>query len=260
MKGEVLKTAIEHGHAHGVKVIGHIGAVSYKEAIAMGIDELFHGVLAMPDVIPEDLSPTDYKKVMQHLSEMDATSEEMREIAQLAADHRVVLTPTAGVFEPMEMERNHMAEQQPYFMAKAWEVKLKRIEKPMFPQAPAILDKNKEFIKLAYESGCILTTGTDQVGFGMLPGFALWREMEIFAEAGLEPMAVLKAATINGAYALGWSDLLGSVEPGKLADFVVLDANPLENISHVRQVHRVVKGGVIYEPEKLLKPLVGKYH
>jgi imidazolonepropionase-like amidohydrolase len=153
-----------------------------------------------------------------------------------------------------------MAEQQPYFAPKAWEMLLKRIEKPMFPEAGSILEKNIQFIELAHEAGCILTTGTDQVGFGMLPSFALWREMEIFAEAGLEPIEVLKAATINGAYAIGWSDLLGSVEPGKLADFVVLNANPLENISHVRQVHKVVKGGILYEPETILKTLVGKYH
>jgi imidazolonepropionase-like amidohydrolase len=48
------------------------------------------------------------------------------------------------------------------------------------------------------------------------------------------------------------------VEPGKLADFVILDANPLDNISNVRRVHRVVKGGVVYDPEQLLKPLFGK--
>jgi imidazolonepropionase-like amidohydrolase len=82
--------------------------------------------------------------------------------------------------------------------------------------------------------------------------------MEIFAEAGLTPMDVLKAATWNGAYAVGRTDQLGSVEAGKLADFVILRANPLDNISNVRQVHRVVKGGVVYDPEKLLKPLVGK--
>jgi imidazolonepropionase-like amidohydrolase len=76
--------------------------------------------------------------------------------------------------------------------------------------------------------------------------------------AGLAPMEVLKAAIWNGAYALGRTDQFGSVEPGKLADFVVLDANPLERISNIRRVHRVVKGGVIYDREALLLPLVGK--
>jgi imidazolonepropionase-like amidohydrolase len=118
--------------------------------------------------------------------------------------------------------------------------------------------KNKEFIRSAYDAGCLLSTGTDYVVLTMLPGWSLWREMEIFAEAGLPPMAVLKAATWNGAYAIGRTDQLGSVEAGKLADFVVLDANPLDNISNVRRVHRVVKGGVVYDPEQLLKPLLGK--
>ena len=71
-------------------------------------------------------------------------------------------------------------------------------------------------------------------------------------------MEVLKAATWNGAYALGRTDQFGSVESGKLADFVVLDGNPLERIDNVRRVHRVVKGGVVYDREALLEPLVGK--
>jgi len=260
MKGEVLKTAIEHGHACGVRVIGHVGAVTYREAMAMGIDEIFHGILAMPDIVPEEIDRRDFKKARQLLPDLDMTRSEIMEIVTLAAEHKVVLTPTAGVVEPMEPERNHMEEQEQYFEPEAWEIVLKRMETPAFPGGEAILEKNKQFIKLAYDAGCILTTGTDQVGFGLLPGFSLWREMEILAEAGLEPMDVLKAATWNGAYALGQTDLLGSVEPGKLADFVALDADPLENISHVRRVHKVVKGGVVYDPETLLKPLVGKYH
>ncbi|MBN1224955.1 MAG: amidohydrolase family protein [Candidatus Aminicenantes bacterium] len=260
MKGDVLKAAIEHGHAYGVKVIGHIGAVTYREAIAMGIDELFHGILAMPDILPKDIDQKDFKKVMKILSELDMSGSEMLDILRLAAEHRVVLTPTADVVEPMELARNHMEEQKQFYTPEAWGKLLERIEKPVFPDGEEILSKNKEFIRLAHEAGCILSTGTDQVGFSLLPGFSLWREMEIFAEAGLAPMEVLKAATVNGAYALGRSDLLGSVEPGKLADFVVLDADPLENISHVRRVHMVVKGGVVYEPGKLLTPLIGKYN
>jgi imidazolonepropionase-like amidohydrolase len=129
------------------------------------------------------------------------------------------------------------------------------------PPRPGLgaLKKNMEFIRLAHTAGCILTTGTDLVNFAMLPGFSLWHEMEIFGRAGLPPMDVLKAATVNGAYALGRSDLLGSVEAGKLADFVVLDADPLKTISNIRKVHRVVKDGVIYAPEELLKPLISKF-
>jgi imidazolonepropionase-like amidohydrolase len=82
--------------------------------------------------------------------------------------------------------------------------------------------------------------------------------MDIFAEAGLPPMAILKAATYNGAYAIGRTDQVGAIETGKLADFVVLNANPLDHIGNVRSVYRVVKNGVIYDPEELLKTREGK--
>ena len=153
-----------------------------------------------------------------------------------------------------------MEEQKEYYTPEAFAAIEKRMKKPFMPGGEKILEKNKQFIKMAHRAGCILTTGTDHVGFSLLPGYSLWREMEIFAESGLKPMEVLKTATINGAYALGWSDLLGTVEPGKLADFVILDANPLSNISKVWKVHKVVKNGIIYDPEKLVKPLKGKFH
>jgi enamidase len=263
MKSDVLKTAIEHGHAQGVKVIGHIDAVSYAEAIGMGIDELFHGILAMPDILPEDMrdliKKKEYDNFYKSLAEMVLEETKLNEILKLAAEHKVVLTPTAVVIEPVEMERNHMEEQKKYYTPEAWEKIAEAIENPPSRGNDHILDKNKRFIKMAFDAGCILTTGTDQVGFRILPGFSLWREMEIFSEAGLESMEVLKAATINGAYAIGRSDLLGSMEPGKLADFVILDENPLDDISNVRKVHRIVKGGIIYDKEKLLESLIGKY-
>ena len=119
---------------------------------------------------------------------------------------------------------------------------------PICTNAPQVMAKIKQFIKMAHDAGCILTTGTDQVGFTFLPGFGLWREMEIFAEAGVPPMDVLRAATVNGARAIGRSDLLGSLEAGKLADFVVLDGNPLEDIGRVRSVHGSSREGSSSSP------------
>jgi imidazolonepropionase-like amidohydrolase len=73
-------------------------------------------------------------------------------------------------------------------------------------------------------------------------------------------MEVLRAATYNGAWAIGHTDILGSLDAGRSADLVVLNTNPLDNISNVRSIHRVVKGGTIYSPEDLLKGLKGKIH
>jgi len=172
-----------------------------------------------------------------------------------------VITPTADIVDPLDYDKCHLDEQKKYYTLEALEVLEKRREKALEKKESRekSFAENKKLIKMAHDAGCILTTGTDQVGFSLLPGFSLWREMEIFAEAGLSPMEILKTATINGAFAIGRSDLLGSLQGGMLADFVILDMNPLENISHVRNVFKIVKGGVVYEPEKLLKPLEGKY-
>src|SRR5262245_59920277 len=70
------------------------------------------------------------------------------------------------------------------------------------------LKKDKEFIHRANAAGCLVDTGTDYVLLAMVPGLSLWREMEIFSDAGLPPVAVLKATTWNGAYVVGRSDHL----------------------------------------------------
>ncbi len=76
--------------------------------------------------------------------------------------------------------------------------------------------------------------------------------------AGIPPAAVLKAATINGANALGIGEDLGSIEVGKLADLVVVSGNPVDDIKAARNVQFVIKSGVTYEPESLLKSAEGK--
>lgn len=253
--GELLKEAIDFGHAHGVKVIGHVGAVTWKDAIAMGIDELFHGVLACPDLNP---AKTDQKDSESKYAGMNLQTEESKELLRTAARARVVLTPTADINAVFNESCPDYADQKQYYLPEAWAKLEERRSKPMMPGSDLALKKNMEFIKLAHSLGCILSTGTDRVDFGLLPGFSLWKEMEIFSEAGLSPMDVLKAATCNGAFAIGRSDLLGSLEAGKLADFVILDADPLQTVSNVRKVHRVVKDGVIYVPGDILKPLIGK--
>ncbi len=75
---------------------------------------------------------------------------------------------------------------------------------------------------------------------------------------GLPPVAVLKAATINGASSLNIADQLGSVEVGKLADLSVVKGNPLEDIKTARKVTLVIKAGEVYDPTLLLESAVGK--
>jgi ankyrin repeat protein len=116
-------------------------------------------------------------------------------------------------------------------------------------------------LKSLYEAGGedLLIVGTDEpVYTSMLPGFAFHRELVAMVHAGLPPVTVLKAATINGASALDIADKLGSIEVGKLADLYVARGNPLEDIKTARNVQIIIKAGVVYEPEALLESAVGK--
>lgn len=76
--------------------------------------------------------------------------------------------------------------------------------------------------------------------------------------AGLPPIDVLKAATINGAMALGVADRLGSLESGKSADLLVVKGNPLDDIKTARNIRLVMKAGQIHDPEDLLRSAEGK--
>lgn len=84
-----------------------------------------------------------------------------------------------------------------------------------------------------------------------LLGWAYHEELDLLAEAGLTPMDVLRAATSDAARVLRWSERLGTVERGKIADMVVLDGDPLADVRHTKRVHAVFKGGIRYEAEAL---------
>jgi adenine deaminase len=116
-------------------------------------------------------------------------------------------------------------------------------------------------LKTLFESGGghLLIVGTDEpVYTNLLPGFAYHRELLAMTYAGLPPAAVLKAATINGANALGIQARLGSIEAGKLADLVVVKGDPVEDIKAARNIRFVIKDGVVLDPEELLRSAEGK--
>ncbi len=101
-------------------------------------------------------------------------------------------------------------------------------------------------VRAAHRRGVKLLTGTDRFS-----GAALHWELEYLVDAGLAPLEVLRIATQDAASALGARDELGSIEPGKLADIVLLNADPLEDIRNTQTIWRVLKGGWLFDPEKL---------
>lgn len=107
-------------------------------------------------------------------------------------------------------------------------------------------------LKILQDSSITISAGTDAGNIGTLHGPALFREFQLMAKAGLTPKEILKAATINNARLMGQADNLGTIEEGKLADLLILNSNPLDDIMNTGDLHLLVKGGIVHDPESLL--------
>ena len=105
-------------------------------------------------------------------------------------------------------------------------------------------------IGAAYRLGVRLYAGTD-APFGPVPGASLHRELRSFVDAGIQALQVLRIATQEAALAVGAADHLGTLDAGKLADIVLLDANPLEDIKNTQRIWQVIKGGWVFDPDSL---------
>ena len=102
-------------------------------------------------------------------------------------------------------------------------------------------------MKALYDHGILIVAGTDMG----IPGFSVFREMELYVQAGLTPADALQTATIIPARAMNMDKNYGSVEPGKQADIIIVDGNPFQNISEIRKINTVIKDGKIYDPASL---------
>ena len=114
----------------------------------------------------------------------------------------------------------------------------------------AISEAEAENLRRVAARGITVAAGSDAGNIGTLHGPALHRELELMAEVGLTPHQVITAATLGGARAMGQANELGTVEEGKIADLLILNADPLQDVRNTRAIHRVVKGGEVLDPAK----------
>jgi len=108
---------------------------------------------------------------------------------------------------------------------------------------------SQPFVSKVAAAGGRIVAGTDTPTPGLVPGFSLHRELELLVQAGLSPMQAIQTATKTAAQFLGKTDQIGTLEPGKFADLIIVDGAPQRNITDIRKVHTVLKGGVVFDSE-----------
>jgi imidazolonepropionase-like amidohydrolase len=111
----------------------------------------------------------------------------------------------------------------------------------------AVEQEARQLVRRFGDLGVTLLAGTDLGVITLVPGFALHDELELLVEAGLTPREALAAATINPARVMGLSGTMGAIAPGQVADLLLLDANPLEDIRATRTIRGVMANGRWYD-------------
>ena len=270
VKEPELKAIIQTAKERGLPVGGHIPrSMTMTHAIEMGMTRLEHiritgkEMLSAEEAEKIDPLPVGRREPMLW-QRFDLQSDKMRRLIQLLATSRVFLDPTLVVDEFTEVSSPDAERDDPnnqYLSPGYVEEVVKGFKSPLYTIPPELrvaaaegFHKRQKFVGMCNLAGVRIIAGTDGPGIGRLaPGFGLHRELELLAASGLSPLQALRAATSTAAEALGKEAELGTIERGKLADVLILDADPLAGIPNLRRIHLVVQGGKTYAPEELLR-------
>jgi hypothetical protein len=259
-----LAAAIQQAHAHQAKLTGHLCSVTWKEAIALGIDDFEHGpVFTDTEFVTDkkpDLCPIG-KGGLESWAHLDVNNPQVQELIHSLVSHHVAVTSTLPVFESSVAGRPKLQQRvldamsaesvQSYLTARA------RVA--MDSPIAALMRKEMDFEVAFVRAGGLLLAGPDPTGNGgVLPGFGDQREIELLVEAGVTPVEAIKIATANGAVYLGQQDRIGSIAPGKQADLVLIKGDPSKSIDEIENVETVFKAGIGYDSAKLIESVRGQ--
>ncbi|HLE85985.1 MAG TPA: amidohydrolase family protein [Thermoanaerobaculia bacterium] len=250
-------------HERGMRLSGHVPqGLTAAEAVELGFDELQHANFLFlnfwGDAGIDTRTPARFTEVAARGAGLDLGSPEVAAFVRLLAERKIEVDPTLAVFEGMLTGRP--GEVSPGFrtVADRFPAQVRRgflgggLQPPegMDETYRESFDRMVEIVGVLYRAGVPLLAGTDA-----LAGFALHRELELYVEAGIPAPAVLRIATLGAAEVTGRAETLGSIEPGKLADLIVVAGDPAQDISDIRKVELTIKGGTLYESAELYQAL-----
>jgi Amidohydrolase family len=242
-----------------MRVSGHVPAfMRSEEAIRAGYDEIQHinQLMLTFFVGPKDDTRTlaRFYLLAENAHALDLSSQRVTDLVSLMKERGTVLDTTLTAFEGNftqvqgEMNPSYaaVADHVPVAVRRNWLVNSMNLTAKNAATYRASYDKMVQFVGQLYRAGVPLEAGTDSIA-----GFTLHRELELYVRAGISPAEALRIATWNGARFTGRLAELGSVEPHKRADLILIDGDPTRNISDIRRVSLVMKDGVVYFPAEV---------
>lgn len=231
LPGSLQRVAAEEARQHGLPIVGHgLSLEEIVKSVVLGFTSLEHG--------PNSL----YEDVRSMLAQAGTRSDPTLSIM---GGHTLLMRR-----EPERLEDAKLRTFTPESAIRAAK------SGGLFGRMPADTmnarwQNRLATLRMAHRHGIRLNLGTDSLMPGTFFGASLHWELEHFVESGLSPLEVLRLATLEAAAAVGAEEQLGSLTPGKLADVVLLEANPLDKIRNTQSIWRVVKDGWIFDPSAL---------
>jgi imidazolonepropionase-like amidohydrolase len=246
VKPQTLKVICDEAHRLGMTVTGHVPAgMNALQAVEAGMDGIAHVNFVLTGFYP------DRDRNSPPLS-IDFNTPSVKHALQFFKEHDTVIDPTLAVFELMLRPMNKPIASFEPGMSKAPPELLVQLNKKGEAEIPAealamLTDVLGKVVGGLHRAGVPIVAGTD-VG---VPGHTLHRELELYVKAGLTPLEAIQAATIVPARVMKLENEVGTIEAGKRADLIILDANPLENISNIRKASFVMARGRLFDCAKL---------
>ncbi len=267
MDSALLGAALDEARTFNLKVTGHLGLTDALTAAALGLRTMEH-LSGVPEATRggrETLMAahrrgffSGWTAFARSWATLDST--ELARVAEGLAERQVVLVPTLVLHETLSRLGDSALYQDPALKAVParaiadWNTPdmIRRAgwgqgDFEAFARSLPAMDR---FIRVFRAAGGIVAVGTDAVNQQLIPGESTHREMELLVRAGLAPEDALLAATRNGALLIG-ADSIGTIAPGRVADLVVLNADPLSNIRNTKNIDRVMARGVFVPVDSL---------
>lgn len=262
-----LKAAIDAAHAHHDKITGHLCSVTFREAAGLGIDNLEHGFFVATDFVKDKQPDQCPKGGAESIASLDLNSPDVTSLIKLLVAKHVALTSTLDVFEttvPGQPKAPQAAldllnptlrgsYETQWKKVQAMPAARARIAHETFANATAL---EKKFV----EAGGLLMGGSDPTGYGgVVPGFSSKRQIELLVQAdGFTFPQAVKIMSLNAAQFGGREKDIGSLAVGKRADIVVIDGDPMKNVTAVERMPLVFKDGVGYGTAAIFKSMQGQ--
>jgi len=261
VKPELVPVIIDEAHKRGLRVSGHVpSGMIAEQFVRDGADEIQHMNFIMLNFMPdvtETRTPARFTEPGKRAAGLDLDSPQVTQFIALLKEHHTVVDPTMAIWEETYVDRPGKIPMMDAYMFDRLPLQVQRSAKTAsgsLPVADAATDQLYRasyanfvhMVKKLYDNGITIVAGTD-----LGSGYALHRELEIYNQSGIAAPEVLRMATLTAAQVMKRDNELGSIAPGKLADMILVEGDPSSNISDIRKIDTVTKGGVVMYPKEL---------